>query len=72
MTFPVNAAVKPRILQLRWQLFQLAVLIAVDRHQALLVETHTLRSVGWTELRLSCGRDRHRRKPVTQPPVVME
>lgn len=39
--FPVNAAVKPRILQLRSQLFQLAVLIAVDRHQALLVETHT-------------------------------
>lgn len=41
MPFPVNAAVKPRILQLRSQLFQLAVLIAVDRHQALLVETHT-------------------------------
>lgn len=43
-TFPVNAAVKPRVLQLRCQLFQLAVLIAVDRHQALLVETHTHRS----------------------------
>jgi nitrate reductase gamma subunit len=39
--FPVNAAIKPRILQLRSQLFQLAVLIAVDRHQAVLVETHT-------------------------------
>lgn len=39
--FPVNAAAKPRVLQLRSQLFQLAVLIAVDRHQALLVETHT-------------------------------
>lgn len=60
MTFPVNAAVKPRILQLRSQLFQLAVLIAVDRHQALLVETHPLRSVGWTELRLSRCRNRHR------------
>lgn len=72
MTFPVNAAAKPRILQLRSQLFQLAVLIAVDRHQALLVETHTLRSAGRTELRLSRGRDRHSRKPATQPPVVME
>lgn len=41
MPFPVHAAAKPRILQLRSQLFQLAVLIAVDRHQALLVETHT-------------------------------
>lgn len=38
--FAVNAAVKPRVLQLRSQLFQLAALIAVDRPQALLVETH--------------------------------
>lgn len=70
--FPVNAAAKPRVLQLRSQLFQLAVLIAVDRHQALLVETHTPRSAGWREFRLSRVRDRHMHKPATQPPVVTE
>lgn len=59
-TFPVNAAVKPRILQLRSQLFQLAVLIAVDRHQALLVETHTHRFKA------------QQQQPVTQPPAVTE
>lgn len=70
--FPVNAAVKPRVLQLRSQLFQLAALIAVDRPQALLVETHTLRSAGWRELRLSRGWYTHTRELATQPHVVTE
>lgn len=70
--FPVNAAVKPRILQLRSQLFQLAVLIAVDRHQALLVETHTPVRRLWRELRLGRGRHRHKAQATSSLPSLVQ